>query len=127
MGCVFRTYDHDCADDCPECCADNFESTSIEVVSVSDHQEALAKEREKTKRVEDEAVDFEVFAAKQINELSGDRADHQALRDSIENECELLDDLCRVSMSLKEDAAADLYANVSDRLLALLSQSGEGE
>ncbi|TDZ92180.1 hypothetical protein CCUG60885_04294 [Mycobacteroides salmoniphilum] len=20
MGCVFREYDHDCADDCPDCC-----------------------------------------------------------------------------------------------------------
>lgn len=23
MGCVFREYDHDCRDDCPECCGEN--------------------------------------------------------------------------------------------------------
>ena len=22
MGCIFREYDHECADDCPDCCED---------------------------------------------------------------------------------------------------------
>lgn len=22
MGCIFREYDHECADDCPDCCVD---------------------------------------------------------------------------------------------------------
>ena len=27
MGCVFREYDHDCKDDCPECCEEISEVT----------------------------------------------------------------------------------------------------
>jgi hypothetical protein len=46
MGCIFREYDHDCADNCPICCHDNFQTEEVEVVPASSLSLALEALRE---------------------------------------------------------------------------------